>query len=100
MQDWQKQPEWHGNPELGLESYKKVFKNPRNGRMVPVYIFGKDGKIDTGSGIQSNNYWSFCVSAGPNSDYSYTGGFPDGVVSQQDRQTYVNALYENNRLFK
>ena len=62
---WTKQKEWHGNRSLGYDSYMKKFAGP-GGRKIPVYVFGKDG-----------NWGHFTVSAGANSDYSYTGMIPN-----------------------
>lgn len=84
INNWEKQKEWHGNPSLGLESYKKIFVNPNNRRKVPVYVFGKDKE------------WHFVVSAGANSEYSYTGGFPEEIRTSEnieDKLNYVDKLY-------
>lgn len=62
---WTKQKEWHGNPSLGYDSYMKKFGS-RGVKPIPVYVFGKDG-----------NWGHFMVSAGANSDYSYTGMIPN-----------------------
>ena len=85
ISEWEKQSEWHGNPSLGFDSYRKYFANPFNRKKVPVFIFGKDKK------------WSFVVSAGAGSDYSYTGGFSESPTIKQ-AMAIVDALYENNRL--
>lgn len=87
---WEKQPEWHGNPELGYDSYKKFFKLP-SGRNIPVYVFGKEG---TKYGIH------FVVSAGANSEYSYSGGFYPESPTFDEAMAKVDDLYEKGQLFK
>ena len=87
--DWVKQPEWHGNPELGLDSYLKRFPNPHNNnRRVPVYVFG------------IGNKWSFVVSAGANSDFSYSGCCKVGPRSAVETMKYVDSLAQEGKLFK
>lgn len=86
---WEKQKEWHGNPSLGYDSYRKYFSLP-SGRKVPVYVYGKEGG------------WSFVVSAGASSDYSYTGGFPEDVRngSAEVAMSYVDSLNDKEKLIK
>jgi len=108
---WVKQKEWHGNPSLGYESWKKNFKTP-GGRAVPVYLFGKEGKgkntiiytqDEQGKTIPSGNTfdapdWSYCVSAGPNSDYTHSGGFYPETPSLQEAMDKIDALDKIKRL--
>ncbi len=63
---WIKDDEWHGNPALGYDSYHKKFRMTIYSRWIPIHIFGKEG-----------HWGKFCVSAGPNSDYSYSGFVPE-----------------------
>lgn len=86
-QQWVKQSEWHGNPLLGLESWMKKFKNPYNGRWVPVYIFG----------VPDSGDFTFCVSAGANSDYSYSGCFYPEKLSAEEAMARLDVKYD---LFK
>jgi len=88
LSDWEKQKEWYGNTKLGFESYKKEFQNPHTGRMVPVFVFGKLGEIG-----------SFCVSAGANSEFSYSGFVP-GSETLKDVMIYVNFISSCRKLFK
>lgn len=92
---WEKQPFWHGNRELGLDSYRKYFKNPFNGKKVPVYVFGKSGLYP-----KPFTDWNYIVSAGANSDYSYSGGFPEeiGNSTPEKCMEYVDSLYEKKKL--
>lgn len=86
--DWEKQPEWHGNPALSYESWKKTFVNPHTGRKVPVYVFGKpDGIPD------------YCVSAGHDSDFSYTGSFYPERPDFPEAMRRINQQYEAGQLF-
>lgn len=87
---WEKQPEWHGNPELGYDSYRKFFKLP-NGRKVPVYVFGKEG---TKYGIH------FVVSAGRNSPYSYSEGFYPESPNFAEAMDKVDKLYIDGKLIR
>ena len=84
---WIKQPEWRGNPSLGLDAYMKKFKNPYNNRMVQVYVFGRDG-----------DWGCFSVSAGANSDFSY-GGFVPGCETFLDVLDGVEEMAVDGRLF-
>jgi hypothetical protein len=78
---WIKDKEWRGNPALGLESWHKIFVNPRkNDKKTRVYVFGRDAK------------WSFCVDDGPNGDFSYTGCAPTGNTAQ-DTMDYLDQVY-------
>lgn len=79
---------WPGNPALNLLCSARYFVNPFNGRQVPVFIFGtgKDG------------HFNYCVSAGANSCYSYTGMVYSNTLEQA--QIEVVNLYGNKKLFK
>lgn len=85
---WEKQDEWHGNPSLGYESWKKMFALP-TGRKVPVYVFGT-----------KENGWSYVVSAGKSSDYSYSGGFPVDVRNEEIDVVlkYADDLYKHGKM--
>lgn len=78
--------EWPGNPELKLAASCKLFKNPFNGKMIPVWVFGGN----------TGYLFSFCVSAGAYSDYSYTGGFYPQVVSDM---SIAKNLVDNKALY-
>lgn len=85
------QQTWPGNPSMNLKAACKIFANPFNGRKVPVWVWG--------GGIDKNNY-SYTVSAGANSDFSYTGGwFPDVVTDIETAQQRVDELYNTKKLF-
>ena len=88
--EWTKQEEWWGNPSLGLESWVKHFKNPHNGNLTPVYVFGEPNSQDL----------SFCVSAGANSDYSYTGCFHPNKYDFPEYMEQVDIHYKQGRLFR
>jgi len=76
--DWKQDTEWEGNPSLGLLSFTKKFFNPfNNNRKVPVTVFGKEGS------------WSFCVNAGANSDFSYTG-YCVGCITAKEAMRFVD----------
>jgi hypothetical protein len=80
--EWEKQPEWHGNPALGYDSYKKYFGN------VPVYVFGIFPDIN------------FCVSAGKSSDRSYTGCFYPEKPDFKEFMEKVDELTKQNKLIR
>jgi hypothetical protein len=85
---WIKDKEWHGNPALGLESWHCRFANPLdNNRRVPVYVWGKGKK------------WHFTVSAGANSDFSYTGSSPRPCKNAQEMMKHVEERYAAGKLF-
>lgn len=88
LKGWVKQLNWEGNPAMGLDSYKKEFVNPFDGQTVPVYIFGKD------------NDWKFVVSAGPKSEYSYSGSFYPENPSLDQAIQIIDHKYRENKLFK
>lgn len=79
---------WPGNPALNLLCSAKYFINPFNGRQVPIFIFG--------TGNEGN--FNYCVSAGANSDYSYTGLVYANTLEQA--QIEVDKLNTNKKLFK
>lgn len=82
---WQS-AEWFGNPALGMDAAVKKFVNPYNGRRVSVWVYG-------------TSEFHFCVSAGANSEWSYTG-FCKDVVSIEEAREYVDRLYSEGRLFR
>ena len=87
--NWVKDKEWHGNPELNLDSWHKFFNNPLdNNRKVKVFVFGKDKS------------WKFCVSAGKNSDFSYTGSCAGTCDSREQMMKYVDLQYSIGKLFR
>ena len=88
LNGWEKQKEWHGNPDLGYDSYKKTFVNPHNHRKTPVFVFGEPGDI------------LYVVSAGAHSDFSYTGGFYPETPTFEEAMEKVDDLYEKGKLFK
>lgn len=112
---WEKQKEWHGNPALGYDSYKKIFKVPSSGRRVPVFVFGKEGKgKNTPIWSEENNPdgsrklsgetfdapdWSYVVSAGANSDLSHSGGFYPQTPTLLEALAIVDEKYKSGRLF-
>ena len=88
--EWTKQDEWWGNPALGLESWAKHFKNPHTGKLVPVYVFGEPNSTQL----------TYCVNAGANSDYSYSGCFYPESYDFTEFMKQVDKHYEYSRLFK
>jgi hypothetical protein len=88
LNTWERQAEWHGNPSLELDSYKKTFVNPHNGRKTAVFVWGKD--MDC----------LFTVSAGASSEYSYTGGFYPVKLTLSEAMENVDKLAATNKLFK
>lgn len=76
---------WPGNPSLNLLASCKLFKNPFNGRSTPVWVFGK---ID----------FSFCVSAGASSEYSYSGFLGKAVANMDAAKEAIDAKYAEGRL--
>src|SRR3972149_2287763 len=110
---WEKQSEWFGNPSLGLESYKKIFQNPFNNKMVPVFIYGKEGEgkdkpILGGTDEKGNRVlsgekfdasdWHFVVHAGANSQDSYSGGFYPETPTLKQAMDIVDEKYKNKKL--
>lgn len=92
---WVKQPEWFGNTKLGLDSYMKHFT--RHTSKIPVYIFGCSEPIKQ---TYDNFEWTthgfgYCVSAGANSQYSYSDAFPTDV--KYDVQKCMDYLDELDR---
>jgi len=87
--DWVKQKEWHGNPKLGLDSYRKIYhwfdEFKRHYRNIPVDVFGKNGK------------WAFSVDAGPNDDLSYSG-YVINCQTADDAMKYCDEKFENGTL--
>lgn len=81
---------WPGNPSLNLVASCKIFINPLNRKKTPVWVFG---------GTKEYQGFSFCVSAGRNSDYSYTGKCVD-CNELHNATLYVDNLAYNNKLFK
>ena len=107
---WEKQPEWHGNPELGFESYKKIFSS-KAGRKIPVYIFGKEGNgknkptygtDENGNRIETGRHdfsdWNYVVSAGANSDLSHSGGFYPETPTLKQAMDIIDAKSKENKL--
>jgi hypothetical protein len=87
QETWKQDAEWWGNPSLGLQSHTKRFANyHQNNRMVPVTIFGNPGD------------WSFCVNAGADSDFSYTGSCLD-CQTIEEAKAYVDDCYTRRSLF-
>lgn len=89
MNEWTKEDEWHGNPSLNYESWMKTFRNPYTGRKVPVYVFGKPSSLKL----------HYCVSAGANSEYSYSGCFYPEQLTFQETMNRVDQLYQQGKLF-
>lgn len=85
--EWVKQANWHGNPELGYDSYMKMFPTP-SGRKVPVYLFG----------LPESNELSYCVSAGANSDYSYSGCFYPEKLNWAESMNRIDEMSNNKKL--
>lgn len=83
---WEKQDNWHGNPELGYDCYMKHFKYCYYGPFIPVYVFG----------IEGEKVGNFVVSAGNNSDYSYSGYCPDCNTLEE----VMNQIDAKDDLFK
>lgn len=75
-------------PNAAVESYTMKFKNPFNGRKVPVTIW----RCDKGA-------FSYTVRAGANSDYSYTGLCVD-CLNEEAAKAYIIDLSYKNLLFK
>ena len=90
FREWTKQEKWWGNPSLGYESWAKHFKNPHNGKLTPVYVFGLSSTLNL----------SFCVSAGANSDYSYSGCFFPEKYDFPEFMAQVDTCYQQGKLFR
>lgn len=85
--DWT-QREWPGNPELEFDARVKTFKNPLCGRNTQVWVFGKPNK------------YTFCVAAGANSSYSYSGSFyPVNTATIEEYCKLVDQRYNSKKLF-
>ncbi len=80
---------WPGNPALNLVCSCKLFINPYTGKKVPVYVFG---------GTKEYQGFNFTVSAGANSDFSYTGRAEGDEI--HIAQQYVDTLANNSKLFE
>jgi hypothetical protein len=101
INNWEKQDNWQGNPSLGYDSFMKNFKF-ENHKPIPVYVFGCSEPINQkdAEGYEWITHgFNFCVSAGANSDLSYSGGFPDEIKYDiQKCLDYVDKLYAEKRL--
>lgn len=104
---WEKQKEWKGNPAIGFDSWMKKFtvKNNPSGRPIPVYIFGSEKEITYNFKIGEEDDtiiykpgWNFCVSAGANSDYSYSGSFPDDIKTIEQAIAFIEAKNKEQKL--
>lgn len=87
--EWTKRDVWEGNPSLGYESWTKHFRNPHNGKLTPVHVFGS-----------TKENISFCVSAGANSEHSYSGCFYPERYDFPEFMKQVDIRYNQGRLFK
>lgn len=83
---WQKLPEWHGNPSLGFDCWVKAFTFLN--RKIPVYVYG----------LPDSDTLSFCVSAGANSGYSYSGCFFPQKLNWVETMAAIDEKYKNNKL--
>jgi len=81
---------WPGNPALNLVCSAKIFVNPFNARNTPIFIYG---------GTKERPTFSFCVSAGAKSDYSYTGGIPSEIYEIDKAELFVDDLYKRGKIF-
>lgn len=113
---WEKQKEWHANPSLGYDSYKKVFKSPRNRKGIPVYVFGKEGsgkntpvydyteKDAEGKYVAESRYikeykdfsdWNFVVSGSHSgSFYPETPTLEEALKIIDEKQTAGKLIYK------
>lgn len=82
---------WPGNPSLNLVCSCKLFRNPFTGKKTPVFIYG---------GTKEHRSFSYFVSAGANSDYSYSGGIPNDIYELHKAEAHVNMLAETHQLFR
>lgn len=80
---------WPGNPALNLVCSCKIFVNPFNGRKTPVWLFG---------GTKEYPGFNFTVSAGANSDFSYTGRVDSHELHKAEIE--VDDLYSTKKLFR
>jgi hypothetical protein len=85
---WVKQKEWHGNPSLGYDCYMKMFNNSFGCRKIPVYVWG----------LYPDIY--FTVSAGANSELSYTGCFYPLKPDFQEFMEMVDQKHKNKKLIR
>lgn len=88
--EWEKQSNWHGNPNLGFDCYMKMFKVVSSGRKVPVYLFG----------LPESNELKFCVSAGADSDLSYSGCFFPKKLNWQQSMAEIDELSKIGKLIR
>lgn len=88
-ENWTKQTEWHGNPSLGYDCYCKLFRNPNNGKLVPIYVYGNSESLQL----------SYVVSAGKTSDYSYGGCFYPEKLTWAETMQRIDETYKNGRIF-
>ena len=97
---WEKQENWKYNPSLGFDAYMKKFKY--YDRTIPVYIFGCSEPInqkDTEGYEWVTHGFNYCVSAGADSELSYSGGFPNEIKYDiQKCLEYVDMLDTEKKL--
>lgn len=79
---------WPGNPELDLLCSAKYFTNPFGGKPIPVFVHGKDGRFN------------YTVSAGANSDFSYSGMCADNCTTLEAATDYIDQLNTQNKLIR
>lgn len=79
---------WTGNTELGIVAKNVLTSNPFNGKKVTIWVWGIAGKEI-----------KFTVSAGANSDYSYTGLCVD-CYDLESACEYVNNLHATKKLIR
>lgn len=78
---------WPGNPELNLLASCKYFSHYNS--KIPVWVFGGTADYPT---------FSFCVSAGANSSFSYSG--TTGKTDIKEAEIFVDELNKAHKLIK
>lgn len=84
---WELTP-WYGSSNTNIISYLKELVNPHNKRKTKVWIWVYNGQ------------YSYTVNAGPNSEYSYTGGFKTQPENMSEAIIKIEDMYAHNLIFR
>lgn len=79
---------WPGNPSLNLIASCKIFVNPFNRKKTPIWIFG---------GTKEYHGFNFCVSAGADSNWSYTGRVEAYEIERAEQE--IDSKYQSKSIF-
>lgn len=86
--EWVKQSQWHGNPELGYDCWMRYFIVRSSRRKVPIYVWGPPDSLEL----------HYTVSAGHDSDLSYTGCFYPQKLNWVETMQAIDERSKDGRL--